>query len=223
MATTLENAASKESANWGKTLGWVGSFLGAAGTATGITALATKVPKNGNGCNWNGPYWNGGYGGYWNGPTPFQAWEKSCGDAADLASAFYKGRITNLTERFADRQVINGEMFNLYKSQVDADFGLYKNQRDQFDVLATRIGELEKQVAIGAAVRPYQDALIQCDINNARKEAEFDLFRRTCRMIEGDVVLPSTPTVTGYPSARRCCGAVAEQAAPAALAAKSVR
>lgn len=45
--------------------------------------------------------------------------------------------------RFNDHQTINSEMFGLYKSQIDADFGLYKNQRDQFDVLADRIGKLE--------------------------------------------------------------------------------
>lgn len=45
-------------------------------------------------------------------------------------------------------------MFGLYKSQIDADFGLYKNQRDQFDVLADRIGKLETAAAVNAAVEP---------------------------------------------------------------------
>lgn len=32
------------------------------------------------------------------------------------------------------------------------------------------------------------------------EQADFNLFRRTCRMITGEVVLPNTPTVTGYPA-----------------------
>ena len=47
-------------------------------------------------------------------------------------------------------------MFGLYKSQIDADFGLYKNQRDQFDVLADRIGKLETAAAVQAAVEPWR-------------------------------------------------------------------
>lgn len=96
------------------------------------------------------------------------------------------------------------EKFQLYKSQIDADFLLYKGQRDNFDALKAQIDELKTQVAINSAIRPYQDALIQCDINNARKDAEFDLYRRTCRMIQGELVLPNTPTVTGYPSYTPC-------------------
>ena len=46
----------------------------------------------------------------------------------------------------------------------NAAFGLYKSQRDGFDVLNARISQLEKEVAVGAAIRPYQDKLIQCEI-----------------------------------------------------------
>ena len=104
------------------------------------------------------------------------------------------------TARFNDRQTINAEMFGLYKSQVDADFGLYKSQRDGFDVTNTRVSELEKEVAVLRATRPYQDALIQAAITRIAEQADFNLFRRTCRMITGEVVLPNTPTVTGYPA-----------------------
>lgn len=137
-------------------------------------------------------------------PSAFQTWQKECEDNVALTSAIYQGRITELNERFADRQTINQEMFGLYKSQIDADFMLYKGQRDNYDVLANKISELEKQVAIGNAVRPYQDKLIMCEINDARKDAQYSLDRRTCRMISGELVLPSTPTVTGYPSYNPC-------------------
>lgn len=105
---------------------------------------------------------------------------------------------------FNDRQTINAEMFGLYKSQVDADFALYKNQRDGFDVTNARVSELEKEVAVLRATRPYQDALIQAAIARVAEQAEFNLFRRTCRMISGEVVLPNTPTVTGYSSYDPC-------------------
>lgn len=45
-------------------------------------------------------------------------------------------------------------MFGLYKSQIDADFNLYKNQRDSYDVLANRISKLETDAAVAAAVEP---------------------------------------------------------------------
>lgn len=50
----------------------------------------------------------------------------------------------------------------------------------------------------------YQDALIQSDIRRVAEHADFNLFRRTCRMITGELVLPNTPTVTGYPSYNPC-------------------
>lgn len=63
-----------------------------------------------------------------------------------------------------------------------------------------RVSELEKEVAVLRATRPYQDALIQAAITRVAEQADFNLFRRTCRMITGEVVLPNTPTVTGYPA-----------------------
>lgn len=47
-------------------------------------------------------------------------------------------------------------------------------------------------------------SLIQSDIRRVAEHADFNLFRRTCRMITGELVLPNTPTVTGYPSYNPC-------------------
>lgn len=58
-------------------------------------------------------------------------------------------------------------MFGLYKSQIDADFLLYKGNRDSYDSLKAEISELKTQVAVSAAIRPYQDKLIQCEIERA--------------------------------------------------------
>lgn len=59
-------------------------------------------------------------------------------------------------------------------------------------------------IGVLKATRPYQDALIQCDIRRVAEHADFNLWRRTCRMISGEVVLPNTPTVTGYASYNPC-------------------
>lgn len=142
--------------------------------------------------------------------------QKECADVLALTSALYQGELKQQSQRFNDRQTINQEMFgiynknitdnfNLYKSQIDADFNLYKNQRDQFDVLKAEIDNLKCKVAVDEAVRPYQDALINCKIDKTADVAEWNLDRRTCRMITGELVLPNSPTVTGYPSYNGCC------------------
>lgn len=125
-------------------------------------------------------------------------------DKCELVNGMWQLAFNGQTARFNDRNQINAEMFGIYKSQVDADFGLYKSTRDSFDITNARIGELEKQVAVLIATRPYQDALIQSDIRRVAEHADFNLFRRTCRMITGELVLPNTSTVTGYPSYNPC-------------------
>jgi hypothetical protein len=87
---------------------------------------------------------------------------------------------------------------------VDNSFGLYKGQRDSKDELISKINEVDKKVDMIAAIRPYQDALINCKIDNVALVSDFNLARRTCRMIQGELVLPSTPTVTGYASFSPC-------------------
>lgn len=159
-------------------------------------------------------------------PTAFQAWEKSCDDALALTNEIWAMRVATMGEMYQHRGVDVNEKFQLWKSQIDGDFanykatrdlydvtndklnnaafGLYRSQRDGFDALAARIGDLEKQVAVGAAIRPYQDALIKCEIEKAYTAGINYTDRRTCRMITGQVVLPSTPVVSGYGS--YCCG-----------------
>ena len=51
-----------------------------------------------------------------------------------------------------------------------------------------------------SAIRPYQDALINAKIDKNALIADYNLSRRTCRMIEGQVVLPNSPEVTGFTS-----------------------
>lgn len=129
----------------------------------------------------------------------------TCEDKIELTAAIYEGALRSERERFADRQTINMEMFGLYKSQIDADFNLYKGQRDSFDVLQKEISDLRCHVAVTDAVRPYQDKLIQNEIafSNERMKSYVDSL--DCWNIKGVKVLPSTPTITGYPS-YNCCG-----------------
>lgn len=81
-------------------------------------------------------------------------------DKCELINGMWSLAFNGQTARCNDRQTINAEMFGLYKSQIDADFGLYKSQRDGFDITNARVSELEKEVAVLRATRPYQDALI---------------------------------------------------------------
>ena len=110
---------------------------------------------------------------------------------------YYEGMIQT-------NKAITDAFFDSYKRDVDNSFMLYKSQRDSDDVLARKIDEVDKKVDIMAAIRPYQDALINCKIDNVAANANFNLEKRTCKMITGQLVLPSTPTVTGYGSYYPC-------------------
>lgn len=132
---------------------------------------------------------------------------KECQDYIDLTKQYYEGQMSNreqMNKNFFDLYKLNVDTaWGLYKNHIDDSFALYKGQRDSKEDLLAKIGEVDKKVDMMAAVRPYQDALINAKIENASLVGEFNLFRRTARMINGELVLPSTPTVTGYPS--YCC------------------
>ena len=133
---------------------------------------------------------------------------KETQDFIALTKEFYEGQIatnTKIDKNFFDLYKMNVDTsFGLYKNHVDDSFKLYKGQRDQADVIMAKIADVEKKVDVMAAVRPYQDALINSKIDNVAMVSDFNLARRTCRMIQGELVLPSTPTVTGYASYSPC-------------------
>lgn len=133
---------------------------------------------------------------------------KEQADYVELTKQFYEGQISNmsaLNKQFFDLYKMNVDTsWGLYKNHVDDSFALYKGQRDQKDELIAKIDAVDKKVDIMAAIRPYQDALINCKIDNVAQVSDFNLARRTCRMIQGELVLPSTPTVTGYASYNSC-------------------
>lgn len=141
-----------------------------------------------------------------NGPTAFEAWEKGCEDVLGMQKDFYNWALAQQSQRFNDRSTINNEMFGLYKSQVDADFGLYKsnrdandeiiakhnadsfalykNQRDNFDVLSERISNLETKQAVADAVEPWRSKVLDMQINNVAQAScagiALEAERRCC-------------------------------------------
>ena len=133
---------------------------------------------------------------------------KETQDYIALTKQYYEGQIETqgkIDRNFFDLYKMNVDTsFGLYKNHVDDSFALYKGQRDANDVLMAKICDVDKKVDMMAAIRPYQDALINAKIDNVALVADFNLARRTCKMITGELVLPSTPTVTGYPSYNPC-------------------
>lgn len=189
--------------------------VGGTALGIGIGALALSL-LNGNGCNLLGNV----LGCNNNNPQIAENQyieRKECADYLAITEKFYQGQLADQAARFADRQTLNKEFFDLYaftRNGFDAitakhnedTFNLYKASRDNKDALSAEIGSLKTELAVLKATRPYQDALIQCDIRRVAEHADFNLWRRTCRMIEGQVVLPNTPTVTGFGSYLGCCG-----------------
>lgn len=109
-------------------------------------------------------------------------------------------------QRFSDRNGLNQELFGIYKSQIDADFGLYKSTRDSFDAttakqnadafalyksqrdgddaLAARISALETKQAVDAAIEPWRAKVLEMQINGvaagAQSAVALEAERRCC-------------------------------------------
>lgn len=194
-------------ANAGLTLGIIGTALGAWALfgnrrSSGLAGLAGGGMGADGSTNINvvGATMGGNAA-----PTAFQAWSKTCEDTLALQGGLYNWALTQQNQRFQDREVINAEMFGLYKSQIDADFLLYKGNRDSYDALKGEISDLKAQVAVNTAIRPYQDKLIQCEIEKAFTAGINYVDKKTCNVIYGVTCLPSEPTTTGLVG-RNACG-----------------
>lgn len=212
-----DDYASKATGNAGLTLGIIGTALGAGAWLLGgnnrsvFGSLGSNMPENVN-INTYGANSSS------NQPTALQVMEKECADEVklltdmfglklDTANKFYAMRETDIAEKFSmykgATEAINAENrramqaeFNLYKSQIDADFGLYKNQRDQYDALQAKYSDLDKKVAVMEALTPYKEKLMMAYVNE-----------KTCNCLRGQLVLPSTPVISGYGS--YCCNGTA--------------
>lgn len=184
-----------------------------AGLTLGViaTSLAGLMALNGNG--------NGILSGLFGGNSSCGCNQNACGCNANAkyvmdAEELYLERQASANKLDATKQFYEGQLafnktltesfFASYERDVKNSFDLYKLSRDQKDELLQRIEAVDKKVDVMAAIRPYQDALINAKIDQNALIADFNLSRRTCRMISGELVLPSTPTVTGYASYNPC-------------------
>ena len=184
------NVPSMAKANAGLTLGIIGTALGALntlGSGNGSGLLSGLFGNNTGNCSKIA------------GITNEELFIERTQAAEQLAvtKQYYEGMMKT-------NKSITDAFFESYKRDVDNSFMLYKSQRDSDDTLARKIEDVDKKVDIMAAIRPYQDALINAKIDNVAVNANFNLEKRTCKMITGQLVLPSTPTVTGYGSYFPC-------------------
>lgn len=183
---------------WNRNGGGVGNLLG--GSSNG-------VPTNVN--------INGGLGGGCVAPTPFEAYAHECEDVLALTNTLWAQKVDTIKGFYDYRNVDVSEKFGLYKDNRDNIdrvngrinnelFSLYKYTRDKDDAISARLSALEKEVAVNTAIRPYQDKLIQCEVDKAFTAGINYVDKKTCRMISGQLVLPNTPTVTGF-AGYNCC------------------
>lgn len=192
----------------GLTLGIIGTVLGGAallgkgGLGSILGGGSPTVTVNEGGCN------------------SFNAYAKECSDVIALTNTIYGLQIASMQNAQASRDIDVAEKFGLYKDNRDnldavnarinnELFSLYKYTRDKDDETNAKINEIASAVAVNAAVRPYQDKLIQCKIDDVYTSLVNYVDRKTCRMISGRLVLPSTPTITGYSADCQCENAAA--------------
>ena len=132
-----------------------------------------------------------------------------------LTNTIYGLKIGTMQAAAAAREVDVAEKFGLYKdnrdnidsvnNRINAElFSLYKYTRDKDDETNAKIDELASAIAVSNAVRPYQDKLIECKINESFAWMKNYVDRNMCGVIKGVNTLPLTPTVTGV-LGRNCC------------------
>lgn len=128
----------------------------------------------------------------------------------------YQWALTQQNQRFEDRERLNSELFGVYidgRNRTDAlieknntdHFNLYKYTRDADDDIRKELSDLKAELAVTKAIRPYQDKLIQCEMEKMFTAGINYTDRKTCNVIYGVVTLPNEPTVTGLVG-RNACG-----------------
>ena len=205
--------------NWALGLGIVGTVLGAAAISKqgGLAGFFGGANPNPAGAPPAGTvvYNNTSSPSGCCAPSGFYAFSKECDDVLALTKGYYDLAISGMRQAAQTREVDVAEKFGLFinnRNSIDAlkdqstaaFFDLYKYTRDKDDEASDKISALEAQVAVSNAVRPYQDKLIQCEIEKNFAWLKNYVDRKTCRMIEGVNTLPLTPEVTGVLS-QSCC------------------
>lgn len=152
---------------------------GVAGTALGLGIAGTALAL----LNGNGLF---GWGKTKNEDMYLE--RKECQDYVDLTKEFYAGRIQSIRDS-ADA------FYNAEVKLNNAAFGLYKSQRDNYDVLADRIAKLETKASITDAVEPWRDQVLQMKINSVAGLVDLEAQKRSC----SDNILVNYMNSTFYP------------------------
>lgn len=192
-------------ADAGLALGIVGTVLGGAallgrggiGAILGGGASNPVTVNTGGGC------------------STFSTYSKECEDVLALTNTIYGLKIGTMQAAQAARDVDVAEKFGLYKDNRDnldavnarinnELFSLYKYTRDKDDETNAKINEIASAVAVNTAVRPYQDKLIQCEVEKNFSWLKNYVDSKLCNVIRGVNCLPLTPTVTGV-IGQNCC------------------
>ena len=201
-----DDYASKATGNAGLTLGIIGTALGAGAWLLGgnrnvFGSLGgSTMPENVNINTY-------GVSASSNQPTALQVMEKECADEVKLLTDMFGLKLDTANKFYAMRETDIAEKFSMYKGAIDAinaenrrameaEFGLYKAGRDKNDATNAKIAALETKVAVMEALTPYKEKLMMAYVNE-----------KCCRKIDGQLVLPSTPVISGYGS--YCCNSAA--------------
>lgn len=83
--------------------------------------------------------------------------------------------------------------------------GMNYDGGDADDDIRKELSDLKAELAVTKAIRPYQDKLIQCEMEKMFTAGINYTDRKTCNVIYGVVTLPNEPTVTGLVG-RNACG-----------------
>jgi len=184
MAQSLEQAASKGTAN---------TALG-----IGIGALGLELLRGGFGGLFGRGYFNGHEGGC-------SEHHNHCGCSCEQIHRLPAAWEVEMKEQ-RDVLALTCKDYEIEISGMRGRFEDYKTQDCVNHKLQKEIDDLKSHISVIEATRPYQDKIIQMEIANARKDAKCELMWHTRYMINGEVVLPDTPTVTGIPSIPQPCG-----------------
>lgn len=102
---------------------------------------------------------------------------KQCQDFLDITKKYYQGRIADMTS-------LHDSFYNLDSKLNNSAFNLYKNQRDNFDILAARISNLETKQAVADAVEPWRAKVLDMQIHgvaaNSQAAVMLEAERRAC-------------------------------------------
>lgn len=198
-----DDYASKATGNAGLTLGIIGTALGAGAWLLGGNNRSVFGSLGGSNMPENVNINAYGANASSNQPTALQVMEKECDDEVKLLTDMFGLKLDTANKFYAMRETDIAEKFGLYKSQVDAinaenrraidaEFGLYKASRDQNDATNAKMAALETKIAVMEALTPYKEKLMMAYVNE-----------KTCNCLRGQLVLPSTPVISGYGS--YCC------------------